>query len=97
MPYDFLAVIEVNIYNQLKGIHQYKRKAKSIFDYLANIAALATSIFSGMCKVFGFLYSKNFDNYKIIDSILTKEKKNIELHNNFNSNDIFNDIDLEKT
>jgi len=90
------AVIKVHIHNQLKGIHQYKRKAKSIFDYLSNIAALTTSLFSGIWKVFGFLYSKNFDNYKIIDNILTKEKIYFESNNNFNSDDIFNDKDLEK-
>ena len=68
-------IIKFQMYNELKGIHQYKRKSKSIFDYLANIAALGTTIFNAICKFFGFLYSKNFDNYKIIDDILNKRTK----------------------
>ena len=84
---DFLILFRIN--NPLDGIHLYKRISVSIWDYLANIAALGTTIFHGLCKIFALLYSKNFDNYKIIDNILSKEikkVKNIELNNNNNSN-----------
>ena len=80
---DSLIVFRIN--NPLEGIHLYKRSSVSIWDYLANIAALGTTIFNGLCKIFSLLYSKNFDNYKIIDKILSKEikkVKNIELNNN---------------
>ena len=76
------------INNPLEGIHLYKRSKVSIWDYLANIAALGTTIFNGLCKIFALLYSKNFDNYKIVDNILSKEikkVKNIELNNNNNN------------
>ena len=75
------------ILNPFDGINLYKRKEKSLWDYLANIAALGTTIFNGLCKIFGLLYSKNFDNYKIIERILSKEikkVKKIELNDNNN-------------
>ena len=72
------------IVNELEGINLYKRKALSIWDYLANIASLGTTIFNGFSFIFGFLYSKNFDNYKIIDKILCNDiklRKSMELNN----------------
>ena len=63
-------IFQIN--NPLEGVHLYKRSSVSIWDYLANIAALGTTIFNGLCKVFALLYSKKFDNYKILDNILSK-------------------------
>ena len=40
----FKALMINQMFNRLNGIHQYKRKAKSIWDSLANIAALGTTI-----------------------------------------------------
>ena len=80
-------ILMLSISNPLEGIHFYKRSSVSIWDYLANIAALGTTLFNGLCKIFGLLYSKNFDNYKIIENIISKEIKNykkIELNNNNN-------------
>ena len=71
-------VLGILILNPLEGIHLYKRSSISIWDYLANIAALGTTIFNGLCKIFGLLYSKNFDNYKIIENILIKETKKVK-------------------
>ena len=71
-------VLNLRLSNSFEGIHQYQRKAISIWDYLANIAALGTTIFNGFCKVFALIYSKNFDNYKIIESLLSKETKKIK-------------------
>ena len=65
-----LNVINLKIENPLEGIHLYKRKKKLIWDYFANIAALGITIFHVFCKVFGFIYSKTFDNYKIVENIL---------------------------
>ena len=79
----------LSISDPLEGIHFYKRSSVSIWDYLANIAALGTTLFNGLCKIFGLLYSKNFDNYKIIENIISKEIKNAkknELNNNKNNN-----------
>ena len=50
----------------LDGIHLYKRKAITLMDYLANIAALGSIVFNLLTKIFDALYSKNFDNYKIV-------------------------------
>ena len=70
-------------------------------DYLANIATLGTTIFNILCKVFGLRYSQNFDNYKIVENILSKEtKKPKELKNknesNFNLEINLNNKDLEE-
>ena len=83
------------MFNRLNGIHQYKRKAKSIWDSLANIAALGATIFNIICKAFGLIYSSNFDNYKIIENILSKEAKKlkkIELNPNESNKDLKNDL-----
>ena len=66
------------IFNPLEGIHLFKRKALSIMDYLANIAALGTTIFNILTKVFEIIYSRNFDNYKIVENILLKNKEKKE-------------------
>ena len=79
--------LELRIINNLEGIHLYKRKALSLLDYFANIAALGTTILNLLSKIFELTYSENFDNYKIIDKILSKEnKKAIELNNKGESN-----------
>ena len=91
----FKALMINQMFNRLNGIHQYKRKAKSIWDSLANIAALGTTIFNIICKTFGLIYSSNFDNYKIIENILSKEGKKvkkIELNSNESNKDLKDDL-----
>ena len=61
---------------------------------MANIAALGTTIFNGLFKIFGLLYSKNFDNYKIIENILIKETKKVKKIE-LNDNNIFANSLLE--
>ena len=85
----FKNVLVFKIINLFEGVNLYKRKKISIWDYLANIAALGTTLFNGLCKIFSLLYSKNFDSYKIIDNILsknTKKEKIIKLKDNDISN-----------
>ena len=79
-------------------MHLYKRREISIWDYLANIAALGSALFNGLCKVFGILYSGNFDNYKTIESILSKESKKIKLLDSYKNvtNDFESPFNLEK-
>ena len=80
-------LVDFQMFNKLNGIHQYKRKKKSIWDSLANIAALGTTIFNIICKAFGFIYSGNFDNYKIVENLLSKEVNKIRrIELNFNEN-----------
>ena len=70
-------ILMLHIDNPFEGIHYYKRSSISFWDYLANIAALGTTIFNWLCKAFGLLYSRNFDNYKIIENIFSKESKKV--------------------
>ena len=44
-------------------------------DILANIGSLGSTVFNLMSLAYGFLYSKNFDNYKILENILTKKMR----------------------
>ena len=80
----------VKLENVLDKIIEYKRKKISKLDIIANIGALSSTIYGIFVKLFALIYSKNFDNYKIIDKILSqksknnkiKNKKEIELSNN---------------
>ena len=80
--------------NVLNGIHLYKRKAITLIDYFANIAALCSTVFNLLTKIFGALYSKNFDNYKIVENILSKEIQNAKL-NKIKYNKIESEFNLE--
>ena len=77
---------------------EYRRTKKSFIDVLANILALFSSFFGITAHTFAFLYSKNFDNYKIVEKILNdritlnpnnknKNNKEIELSNDFKTLD----------
>ena len=71
-----LARVNLIMFNT--GYTEYKRKRKSVLDVISKIGALFSTI-----RVF-FLYSlkyysKNFDNYKVIEKILNKD--NIVLKN----------------
>ena len=54
---------------------RYTRKKNSFLDVLADIAALSSTILGLISLAYGFLYANNFDNYKIIENILTKQLK----------------------
>jgi hypothetical protein len=58
------------IVNEHKQYKEYKREKVSVLDVVANIGALFSTVFA--CFLFGFqFYSKNYDNYKIIESVLS--------------------------
>ena len=57
--------------NLFNSIIEYKRKKISVIDLIANICSLALTIYNGFKSGFSFLYSSNFDNYNIIDRILS--------------------------
>ena len=52
---------------------KYTRTAKSIVDVLSNICALSSTVLNLIGLAYRFLYSQNFDNYKIIENILTEK------------------------
>ena len=66
------------ILTDYNSIVEYRRKKISIFDIIANICSLSLTIFHGFQFGFSFFYSQNFDNYKIIDKILTSKGKSKE-------------------
>ena len=80
-PGIYKPIFNFQILNQFDKYIEYRRKKISIFDIIANICSLSLTIFHGFQFGFSFFYSQNFDNYKIIDKILTskgraREKKN---------------------
>ena len=66
-------------------IDNYSRTKKSIWTSLANICSLSLTIYNGFIFVFCRFYSNNFDNYKIIEKILSKSN-----NKNINNNDKIN-------
>jgi hypothetical protein len=67
--YKFLYLF--NSINQFDDYIEYKRKKVSIIDLIANVCSLALAIYNGFKLGFSILYSSSFDNYKIIDRILS--------------------------
>ena len=57
----------------LTDYDKYTRTQKSFIDVISNICALASTVFNLMGLAYGFLYSQNYDNYKIIENILTEK------------------------
>ena len=98
-PKYFKYISSFYLHNELYGINIYKRKKKSLMDYAANIASLCATIYSIMSKAFGFIYSRNFDSYKIVENILSKGSKarkikEIELSDNVKNGTNSLDSDL---
>ena len=67
-----------NCVNQYDDYIEYKRKKISVFDLICNICSLALTIFNLFKLGFSILYSSSFDNYKIIDRILSTRDISIE-------------------
>ena len=68
-----LLYLEVHT-NQLQH-DKYTRKAASVLDVLADVTALASTALDLMSLAYGFCYSSNYDNYKIVENILSKKMK----------------------
>ena len=76
-----LAIISTYFFEFENYIDNYSRKKKSIWTSFANICSLSLTIYNGLNFVFYWIYSKNFDNYKIIEKILSKSN-NKNINNN---------------
>ena len=72
----------------------YTRKAKSFLDVLTNVCALGSTILNLMALALSFLFSKNYDNYKIIENILTK-KLRVNIKKDIEEKDISPNIELK--
>ena len=51
----------------MEEYERYSRKKISFLDVLADVSALASTVLDLMSLAYGFLYSQNYDNYKIIE------------------------------
>lgn len=55
----------------------YKRKKKSIFDYLADIFSYWVALYNGLSLFITKLYSQSFDKYKIMENILSNQMEKL--------------------
>ena len=53
----------------------YKRRVKSFLDYCEDIFSLWRSLYNLLSFLFSKLYSKSFDKYKIVESIIFQQKE----------------------
>ena len=83
--YKFMGLATMNL--DLNSYDEYKRTKISILDVIADICSLSMTIFTGFIFCFSNYYSNSFDNYEIMDKILSKDKINIR---NKINNDDFN-------
>ena len=91
---EYAPTLSLKFINTLEGIHLFKRKALSIIDYLANIAALGTTILNLLTKIFEIIYSHKFDSYKIVEKILSKEIGKKKELNNINETNLNLELNL---
>ena len=85
--------------NGLRQYEEYKRRKISLLDVVANIGALFMSLYSSFGFIFKY-YSKNYDNYKIIKTIINKNinysKKNIIELKDFSKDSSINNNTINK-
>ena len=81
----------------------YKRTKKSIWDTISNICSLGFTIYNAFKNGYLLLYSSNFNNYKIIQTILSsgkvekvKQNKKITTNKEMKTLDDNSDILLSK-
>ena len=100
----YLHLYTIKVNNNLEYYDQYIRTKVSLLTIFANSFSLWMSLYSGFKVVFEFIYAKNFNNYKIIKEILSKNEKRklneenyIDLSSDFsNTNDLINNQINEK-
>lgn len=78
--FKILSLIEME--NYLDEYIEYQRTKISFLDIFANILSLSLSLFNSIALGFAFLYSKNFDNYKILEKILSNKDTENKFKNN---------------
>ena len=64
----------IQIQNNFEQYTEYIRKKNDILDLIANIGSLFSTFFSIFVFIFKF-YSKNIDNYQIIEKLISNAKK----------------------
>ena len=89
--YKLLGQIQFSIdFNQYD---EYKRKSKSFWDTIANICSLNMVLLNGFSLIITNFYSNDFNNYKIMEKILSNSKNSIEKneHIKINNNESIKD------
>ena len=98
----YKAIGEINFYLNDGNWDHYKRTKKSILDTISNICSLGLTIYNAFKNGFLLLYSSNFNNYKIIQTILSgkveklKQSKKIKTNKEMKALDNNSDILLSK-
>ena len=77
-----LKIIGEFLMSSEKNYTEYKRRKISLLDVISKIGALFMTFYSFFIFVFKY-YSKNFDNYKIVQSIFKNKLNYILKDNNF--------------
>ena len=81
--HSFKNLVNARLANNHFSYIEYKRKANTFFDLIVKITAIFQSFRFGFLFAFKY-YSKNFNNYKIIEKVLDLNNKNfreVELNN----------------
>ena len=87
--YKLLSMYSISV--DLFQFELYKRTKKIILDVFADISALSMTVLEIFAFILSNYYSGNFDNYKIIEKVLSKEKIQI-----FRNKDISEDKEDNK-
>ena len=72
---DYRVLLYLEIHPDYLQHDKYTRKKHSFLDVLADISALSSTVLNLMALAYGFLYSQNYDNYKIVETILSKKMR----------------------
>ena len=70
-----LVLLYLEIHPDYLQHDKYTRKKHSFLDVSADISALSSTVLDLMALAYGFLYSQNYDNYKIVETILSKKMR----------------------
>ena len=100
----YVRIYEIKVNNKFEYYDEYIRTKISWLTIFSNSLSLWLSLYNGFTVAFSFLYADNFNNYKIIQNILSKvnkvepkNKNNIELSSDFNKNEkLINNQNTEK-
>ena len=100
----YVRIYEIKVNNKFEYYDEYIRTKISWLTIFSNSLSLWLSLHNGFTVAFSFLYADNFNNYKIIQNILSKvnkvepkNKNNIELSSDFNKNEkLINNQNSEK-
>ena len=74
-----LSGLQIN-FHRINFCENYTRSKKTLLEPISNICSLSLTIYSIFIFVYCGFFSNNFDNYKIIEKILMKNKR--QLFNN---------------